>query len=66
MKSHEERARELLARMTPAEKAAQLYSVWLQIEEDGSFDFRKVKDAFIKQAEADPRVVLKDGIGQIT
>jgi beta-xylosidase len=52
--------------MRPAEKAAQLYSVWLRIGEDGSLAFREAHDGFIRDASEDPREVLQNGIGQIT
>jgi beta-glucosidase len=52
--------------MRTIEKAAQLYSVWLKIGEDGSVAFREVHDGFIRDASDDPREVLQNGVGQIT
>jgi beta-glucosidase len=52
--------------MTVKEKVAQLYSVWLRIEEDGTFRFREAHDGFIKESSADPEAILAHGIGQIT
>lgn len=66
MNEHQKRAKELLAKMTIEEKAAQLYSVWLVVNEDGSFTFRNVGDGFIKDSADDPKEVMKTGIGQIT
>jgi beta-xylosidase len=66
MSSHHERARQLVRKMTVKEKVAQLFSVWLTIEEDGSFTFRKAHDGFIEESSADPGSVLRNGIGQIT
>lgn len=66
MVNHQERARKLVQKMTVKEKIAQLHSVWLKIEEDGTFTFRDGLDGFIQDSTADPRLILKDGIGQIT
>ncbi len=66
MVNHQERARKLVQQMTVKEKIAQLHSVWLKIEEDGTFTFRDGLDGFIQDSTADPRLILKDGIGQIT
>jgi beta-glucosidase len=66
MIDHHERARRLLSEMSITEKAAQLYSVWLKIEEDGTFVLRDAKEGFIEQNRADPSKVLQNGIGQIT
>ncbi len=66
MSEHAERAESLLGKMRLSEKVAQLYAVWLRIEEDGSFAFRGVSDGFIEADTADPREIVKDGIGQIT
>ena len=52
--------------MTIEEKAAQLYSVWLVIEGDGSFAFRSVHDGVIEDQQDDPKTVMAHGIGQIT
>jgi beta-xylosidase len=64
--NHRERALELVRKMTPKEKAAQLYAVWVKIGEDGSLAFRDVHDGFIKDAMEDVREVLRDGIGEVT
>jgi beta-xylosidase len=64
--NHRERAHGLLQKMNAREKAAQLYSVWLEIAEDGSLAFRDVHDGFIPGVRDDPREVLHDGIGQVT
>jgi len=66
MSRHTERAESLLEKMRLSEKVAQLYAVWLRIEEDGSFAFRSVGDGFIEADTADPREIVKDGVGQIT
>ena len=66
MSSHAERARSLVARMSLAEKVAQLCSVWVNIEEDGGVSFRQTGDDFIRDAAGDPLVVLQEGIGHIT
>jgi beta-xylosidase len=63
---HRKRARDLVRQMTVSEKVAQLYSVWLTIEEDGTFALRQPREGFFGQNKADPDFVLKDGIGQIT
>lgn len=64
--SHDERARKLLAQMTVAEKVAQLHAVWLQIEGDGTWSFRKAKSSFIKPSVDEPMQIMADGVGQIT
>jgi beta-xylosidase len=66
MTDHHQRARELLARMHVKEKVAQLFSVWLRIEEDGSFTFRDAPDGFTMQGAGDQDAILEHGIGQIT
>ncbi len=66
MASHAERARSLVARMTLTEKVAQLCSLWVNIAEDGGLSFRQAGDGFIKDAEGDPLLLLKDGIGHLT
>jgi beta-xylosidase len=66
MIDHRKRARELLKKMTVKEKVAQLHSVWLRIEEDGTFSFREATDGFIRGSGADAETILAQGIGQIT
>lgn len=66
MISHAERARSLVAQMTLTEKVAQLYAVWVNIDEDGGLSFRDTDDGFIRKSEGDPRLLLKDGVGHIT
>jgi beta-xylosidase len=66
MASHQQRARELVRRMTIKEKIAQLYAVWLKIEQDGSFTFRDGLGGLVDNSAADPSLILKDGIGHIT
>ena len=66
MIDHQRRARDLVRRMTIREKVVQLCSVWLNIEEDGSFSFREAHDGFIRESAGNPETILKDGIGQIT
>jgi beta-xylosidase len=58
------RAADLLARMTRAEKIAQLCSVWLTLDPAGG-EFAPFQGAFAS-APADPRELLRHGIGQIT
>jgi beta-glucosidase len=61
----ETRVSDLLARMTPAEKIAQLHAMWLILDEGG--DHRVRGDAFIKGTEAETlRDRLRLGLGQIT
>jgi beta-xylosidase len=66
MVNHLQRARGLVRRMNVKEKVAQLYSVWLSIEEDGSFAFRRALDGFVEESASDPEAIFKHGIGQIT
>ncbi len=66
MIDHQKRARELVGKMTAKEKVAQLCSVWLRIEEDGSFSFREARDGFIKDSSGKAETILAHGIGQIT
>ena len=66
MIDHQKRARELVGEMTVKEKVAQLCSVWLRIEEDGSFSFREARDGFIKDSGGAAETILSHGIGQIT
>jgi beta-glucosidase len=62
--SVERRAEDLLARMTPAEKVAQLGSVWLTLD-PASGDFAPFQGMFMR-TPVDQRELLRDGIGQIT
>jgi beta-xylosidase len=66
MNDHQRRAGELVGKMTLPEKVAQLYAVWLNIDEDGSFTLRDTHEAFFGDNAGDPSALLKDGIGQIT
>jgi beta-xylosidase len=66
MIDHRERAKVLIEKMNIKEKVAQLHAVWLNIEEDGSFAFRRAYDGFIEESSAEPGSILKHGIGQIT
>jgi beta-xylosidase len=66
MINHRQRAHGLLRKMNVKEKVAQLHSVWLSIEEDGSFAFRKAVNGFIEESRSEPDSILKHGIGQIT
>lgn len=66
MNKHQETARTLLSKMTIEEKAAQLYSIWLQLEGDGTWSLRKAKSSFIKKTQDDPTEIIRNGIGQIT
>ena len=60
-----EQALELIGKMTLEEKAAQLCSAWLEIEEDGSFAVKET--AFSKdRPHLDRESVLGLGIGQLT
>lgn len=65
-RNHRERARVLIKKMTIEEKTAQLFSVWLVLQGDGSYSFRSVGDGLIDDQSDDPNSVMKDGIGQIT
>ena len=60
----ERRAEDLLARMTPPEKVAQLCSVWLTLDPT-SGDFAPFQGMFMK-TPVDQREQLRHGIGQIT
>ena len=61
-----EQAKEIVKKMTLEEKAAQLYSVWLKIDDDGSA-FMKVLNNYKQEAGTEePFEYLKNGIGQIT
>lgn len=60
-----QRALELMKKMTLEEKAAQLCSAWLEIEEDGTFTVKET--AFSKDRPLQDReTVLGLGIGQLT
>jgi hypothetical protein len=52
MTDHHARARELVSKVNATEKAAQLYSVWLKIGEDGSVTFRDTRHGFIGKGTA--------------
>lgn len=60
----ERRVADLLARMSPREKVAQLCSVWLTLDPE-SGDFAPFQGMFMK-TPIDQRELLRDGIGQIT
>ncbi|NBZ88950.1 glycoside hydrolase family 3 N-terminal domain-containing protein [Stagnihabitans tardus] len=61
----ETRVEDLLARMTPEEKFAQMHAMWLILDEEGNHKVRG--DAFIKGTEAETlRQRLLLGLGQIT
>ncbi|HET6439236.1 MAG TPA: glycoside hydrolase family 3 N-terminal domain-containing protein [Anaeromyxobacter sp.] len=61
----EERARDLLARMSLPEKLAQLHALWLILSEDG--DHRARADGFIGAGDPDRvREMLAQGLGQIS
>lgn len=62
--SPDRRAEDLLARMTPEEKVAQLCSVWLTLD-PASGDFAPFQGMFMK-TPVDQRELLRHGIGQIT
>ena len=60
------RVDDLMRRMTPDEKVAQLHAFWLLLSEDGHHEARP-DEAFI--GRSDPEEVrrrLKNGLGQIT
>jgi beta-glucosidase len=60
----EARCADLLARMTPAEKVAQLCSVWLTLD-PASGDFAPFQGMFMK-TPIDQREQLRHGIGHVT
>lgn len=62
-RSPEERARDLLDRMTLDEKIAQLCSVWLMLDPDGG-EFAPFQGMLVDPS--DPVAALRHGIGQIT
>lgn len=66
MANHNERARDLLSRMTIKEKTAQLISVWLKLEPGGRFSLRDLRGFSIKDSEQDAGSLLQHGMGQIT
>jgi len=65
MKTHRERARELIDKMTLEEKASQLCAAWLEISADGTFTVKEI--AFSREKpNHDRSYVLGRGIGQLT
>jgi len=61
----EARVDDLLSRMQPEEKLAQLHALWLILSEDGDHQFRD--DRFARaDAAADVRAAMQHGLGQIT
>ena len=63
--SADERAADLIARMTLEEKIAQLYALWLDLSPDGNHQPRK--DQFADKSDIDAlRKTLSVGLGQIT
>jgi beta-xylosidase len=66
MPNDTERARELLSRMTLVEKAAQLYSIWLRIDETGDPVIKELKGFSLVDSSESAMDVLANGIGQIT
>ncbi len=63
--SAEDRARDLLSRMTLDEKLAQLHALWLVLSEDGNH--RPREDRFTGETDPDAiRQTLRHGLGQIT
>ena len=53
MAHHNDRARELLARMTLKEKIAQLMSVWLTIDESGGYALKEGNVFALKDTHRD-------------
>jgi beta-xylosidase len=66
MTDHRKRVRDLLSRMTLAEKAAQLYSVWLRVDESGDSIIKELKGFSLIDSSEKTLDVLANGIGQIT
>ncbi len=58
------RVEDLLARMTPAEKIAQLHALWLVLDEAG--DHRMRTDSFTGGASGPVFERMRNGLGQIT
>jgi len=64
-RSPEERARDLLGRMTLDEKAAQMHALWLILSEDG--EHRPRQDDFTGGTDpAAVKAALRNGLGQIS
>ena len=61
-----EKAKELLDKMTLNEKIAQLYSIWLYMEGDGTIQVKSLSGMQNSVGSDDFREELKYGIGQIT
>jgi len=66
MPDHQQRARDLLSRMTMAEKTAQLYSVWLRVNEGGDSVIKELKGFSLVDSPEKTPDALANGIGQIT
>lgn len=61
----EDRAADLILRMSPAEKIAQLYALWLEMSPDGNH--RPRQDKFAESGDTEAlRRTLSLGLGQIT
>jgi beta-glucosidase len=58
-----ERVRDLMARMTPSEKIAQLYGVWVGMDEAGEVAPNQRE---FTEPVVDWETLMKDGIGQLT
>ncbi|AEV28096.1 beta-glucosidase-like glycosyl hydrolase [Sphaerochaeta pleomorpha str. Grapes] len=65
MQTIQERASELVRKMTLEEKAAQLSSAWLEINEDGTFSVKETSFSDTRPQQL-KESVLGIGIGQIT
>ena len=64
--SHLRRARELVSKMNIREKTAQMYAIWLKIDDAGRISVKQPRNAQAGAARLDPFEIMKDGIGQIT
>ncbi len=62
--SIEKRVHDLLARMTPREKLAQLYSIWVELDSDGVPT--PYRGMFANPSELDLDEAIRFGLGQLT
>ncbi len=66
MIQHDQRAANLVSRMTWDEKIAQLHSIWLITDTDGGISIKNLAGLRHESSNEDPFEAMKNGIGQIT
>lgn len=66
MIEHNKRVTNLLKRMTPEEKIAQLCSIWLVTGNKGRLGVKSLTGVTQEESTVDPFEAMRDGIGQIT